>query len=258
MRTYAAREHPVGADGTLADLGALRINPGFVRAKFFLGFSLATLGLEPEAEAIFPPTLPYVFSQLGRGQDAVRAAEALLTADPESLSKKRDFGLALAGAGDYARARPLLEEIWQRSGRRVAGNGLFQPLLAAALIAARRAAGDEAGIGELLKASDDNIRRYREAGITTARSFFFEGLGTYLSGDHERGLALIAKGSDDGFFILPNEAYLQELYSDPGFAPIRAAQEAHQAEERAEFLAVVCTDNPYAAVWQPSEQSCAE
>ena len=109
-----------------------------------------------------------------------------------------------------------------------------------------------------MKSSDDNIRRYREAGITTARSFFFEGLGTYLSGDHERGLALIAKGSDDGFFILPNEAYLQELYSDPGFAPIRAAQEAHQAEERAEFLAVVCTDNPYAAVWQPSEQSCAE
>ena len=222
-----------------------------------MGFTFATLGLGPEAEAIFPPALPFVFSLLGRTEDAVSAAEALVAADPESLSKNRDLGLALAGAGDYARARPVLEEMWQRSGRRVTNNGLFRPLNVAALIAARRAAGDEANIGELLEASDDNIRRYREAGITTSRSVFFEGLGVYMGGNHEPGLALIAKGVDEGYFLLPNEAYLQGLYSDPGFAPIRAAQEAHQAQERAKFLGVVCTDNPYAADWQPSEQSCA-
>lgn len=257
IRGEAASRRGQWADGALSDLDALLVNPGFVRAKFFLGFSFANLGLWTEAEAIFPPTLPYVFSLLGRTEEAVSAAEAFVAADPESLSKKHGLGLALAGVGDYTRARPILEEIWQRSGRRVTGNGLFRPLTAAALIAARRAAGDEASLSELLEASDDNIRRYRTAGITGARSGFFEGLGAYLRGNDKRGLALIAKAVDDGFFLSPNEAYLEGLYSDPGFAPIRAAQEAHQAEERAEFLAVVCTDNPYAAVWQPSEQACS-
>ena len=80
-----------------------------------------------------------------------------------------------------------------------------------------------------------------------------EGLAAYLAGEREKGLALIAKGADDGYFIWPKEAYLQTLYDDPGFAPIRASQEARQASERERFLAIVCTDNPYAAVWQPAE-----
>ena len=46
------------------------------------------------------------------------------------------------------------------------------------------------------------------------------------------------------------------LYDDPGFAPIRASQEARQARERERFLAIVCPDNPYAAVWQPAEGTC--
>jgi hypothetical protein len=40
---------------------------------------------------------------------------------------------------------------------------------------------------------------------------------------------------------------------DPGFAPIRTAQ---QARERKRFLAIVCTDNPYEEVWQPAEGMC--
>ena len=83
-----------------------------------------------------------------------------------------------------------------------------------------------------------------------------EGLAAYLSGERESGLALIAKAVEDGFFILPNEAYLQVLYDDPGFAPIRESQEARQAREREKFLAVVCTDNPYADYWQPAEGTC--
>ena len=46
------------------------------------------------------------------------------------------------------------------------------------------------------------------------------------------------------------------LYDDPGFAPIRASQEARQVRERKKFLDIVCTDNPYAAVWQPAEGTC--
>ena len=125
----------------------------------------------------------------------------------------------------------------------------------------RRDAGEEAEVGELVAAIRDNVRRYREAGITGASSNFRhtdweEGLAAYLAGERERGLALIAKAAADGFFILPNEAYLQSLYDDPGFAPIRAMQEARQARERERFLAIICTNNPYAAVWQPAEGTC--
>ena len=49
---------------------------------------------------------------------------------------------------------------------------------------------------------------------------------------------------------------LEVSYDDPGFAPIRARQEARQVRERNRFLAIVCTDNPYEAVWQPAERAC--
>ena len=58
--------------------------------------------------------------------------------------------------------------------------------------------------------------------------------------------------------ISQKKAYLQALYDDPGFAPIRAMQEDRQARERVRFLAIVCTDNPYAAVWQPAEGTCEQ
>jgi hypothetical protein len=51
---------------------------------------------------------------------------------------------------------------------------------------------------------------------------------------------------------------LQALYDDPGFAPILATQEARQVRERNKFLAIVCNDNPYAAVWQPAEGTCEQ
>ena len=180
--------------------------------------------------------------------------------EPNSLTVRRDLGLALAGAGDYTRARPILEEMWQRSGGRVTRFGLFFTGSAAALIDIRRAAGEEAEVGELVAAIKDNVGRYREAGMTEARQFFSadfeEGHAGYLAGEREKGLTLIGKAAEDGFFIMPTEAYLQTLYDDPGFAPIRASQEARQARERDRFLAIVCTDNPSAAVWQPEEGTC--
>ncbi len=148
--------------------------------------------------------------------------------------------------------------MWQRSSGRVTLDGLFQANHAAALIAIRRDTGDETGVGELLVAIRDNVRRCREPGITNPIVDYEEGLAAYLAGEHEQGLPLIAKAAEDGYFILPNEAYLQTLYDDPGFAPIRADQEARQARERNKFLAIVCTDNPYEEVWQPAEGTCEQ
>ena len=177
-----------------------------------------------------------------------------LAEDPISLTARYELAIALAGAGDFNRARPILEDLWQRSGGRITGNSLFfDATSAAALIVIRRDAGEEAKVGELIAAINDDVRRNREAGIIVD---YEEGLAAYLSGERESGLALIAKAVEDGFFILPNEAYLQVLYDDPGFAPIRESQEARQAREREKFLAVVCTDNPYADYWQPAEGTC--
>ena len=85
-----------------------------------------------------------------------------------------------------------------------------------------------------------------------------EGLAAYLAGEHKTGLALIAKAVEDGFIIMPWEAYLQEPYDDPGFAPIRAKQEARQVHEREKVLAIVCNNNPYEAVWQPAAGTCEQ
>jgi len=220
----------------------------------------AVIGLEKEALAISESPQLVVLRTLGKPEDAITTAQTRLAEDPESLDARSELGLALASAGDYVRARPILEQMWQRSGGRVAG--LFQFDDAAALIDIRRADGEEAKVGELIAAIKDDVRRNREAGIIRARLCcsvdYEEGLAAYLAGERERGLALIAKGLEDGYFISSKEAYLQVLYDDPGFAPIRASQEARQRRERDKILDIVCTDNPYAAVWQPEEGTCEQ
>ncbi len=251
------------ANAVLGSLDALRINPGYTRPKVGLAYHLAMIGLEKEALAISEYTEPYVLSYLGKSDDAVTVAEAQLAESPNSDRARQNLGVALASAGDYARARPILEEMWRRSGRRVAKRSdHFHAASAAALIAIRRDAGDEAGVAELVAAIRDNVRRYKEAGIVgDGRSFgvdYEEGLAAYLSGDRETGLALIDKGAEGGVFIPQNEAYLQSLYGDPGFAPILARQKARQAREREKVLAIICADNPYEAVWQPAEGTCEQ
>ena len=57
---------------------------------------------------------------------------------------------------------------------------------------------------------------------------------------------------------MQGEAYLKVLYDDPAFSPIRASHEARQTRERKRFLDIVCTDNPYVAVWQPAEGICEQ
>jgi len=219
------------------------------------------VGLEKEALDISQPPSPFMLSYLGKPNDAVRIAESLLAKDPDSHGARHDLGLALAGAGNFASARPILEDMWRRSGERVGKRSeLFVTLTAAALIAARRDAGEDDKVAELVAAIRDNVRRYREAGIVgDGRSFgpdYEEGIALYLSGDRARGLALLDKASEDGVFIPPNEAYFQTIYDDPDFAPILTRQEERQTRERDKILAVVCNDNPYKAVWQPAEGTC--
>jgi hypothetical protein len=242
----------------LGDLDALQINPESSRRA--LPNDLALLGLEREALSEFETINPEILHVLGRPKDAVLMAEKRVAANPLSVYYRRDLGLALAAAGDYVHARPLLEEVWQRRGGQVVLEGLMQIRHAAALIAIRRDAGEEIGVDEILAAIKDNVRRYRETGYTNGTWYvsadFEEGVAAYLAGEREQGLVLIAKAADDGVFILPNEAYLQTLYDDPGFAPIIARQEARQARERKRFLDIVCVDNPYEAVWQPAEGTC--
>ncbi len=253
------------ANFALGNLDALQINPEFTRR--YLPNDLALMGLEREALSVFETIDPVVLRVLGRPKDAVLMAEKRVAENPVSVVYRSDLGLALAAAGDYVHARPLLEEMWQRRGGQVNRGGLMQIDHAAALIAIRRDAGDEIGVDEILAAIKDNVRRYREAGYTNGTSYFAdgtsylsadyeEGVAAYLAGEREQGLVLIAKAADDGYFILPNEAYLQTLYDDPGFAPIIARQEARQARERKRFLDIVCVDNPYEAVWHPAEGTC--
>ena len=248
------------ANLVLGYLDSMRINPSRDGSSRYalsgLSMGLAFIGLEQEALLISETAL--TLDKLGRPDDAVRVMEEHLGENPTPFDRFF-FGRLLGSAGDYDRARPMLEEAWQWHGGQVTQNA-FEVTHAAALIAIRRDAGDEIGVDEILAAIKDNVRRYREAGYTNGTWYvsadYEEGVAAYLAGERERGLVLIAKAADGGFFILPNEAYLQTLYDDPGFAPILAGQKARQARERNRFLSIVCTDNPYEAVWQPAEGTC--
>ena len=263
LRGQLTSVHGKWANMALGCLDAVRIEP--TAADFCLPSAFALIGLEQEALAIADASADaYTLQVLGRPIDAVATADKYLIEDPVNLRSRRNLGLALAASGDYARARPLLEESWRLSNGRVTlgTDGAFWVDHAAALIAIRREAGEVSGIDELLAAIRDNVRRYREAGITTAGNpaiggvaDYEEGFAAFLSGERQRGLTFVAKAAENGSFILPNEAYLKTLYDDPGFAPILAGQEARQTRERNRFLSIVCTNNPYADVWQPAEET---
>jgi len=244
------------AKGMLDYLDAWRIDPRDVSPREWLSYSFAVIGLENEALAVPGVSLGTAFYFLGRHADA---SEAILADKPMSIYDRSELGDSLAAEGDYVRARPILEEMWKRSGGRVTQSGVFGAYNAAALIVIRRESGEEAGVGELMAAMRDNVHRLREAGMTLEGFVDYQdGLVTYLAGERAKGLALMAKGEEQGDFNAPGMAYLQSLYDDPGFAPIRARHEARQAREARKFLAAVCTDNPYAAFWQPADGTCEQ
>jgi TolB-like protein/Flp pilus assembly protein TadD len=247
------------ANGMLDYLDSWRIDPTPVYSRRELSLYLAIVGLEGEALAIPDVSPATALRFLGRHADAAAIAETLLANDPRSTYARSAFGLALARAGDYERARPILEGMWQRSEGLVTNSGVFGPQSAAALIAIRRDAGEEAGVDELLVAMRDNVYRLREAGVTgSGHTDYQDGLVTYLAGERTRGLALFAKAMEQGDVHPPRMTYLQALYDDPGYAAIVATEESLKTRERSRFLAVVCTDNPYAAFWQPADGTCEQ
>lgn len=246
----------------LGGLNTLMLKPGSVSERADLSLLFAMIGLEKEAVVVPEVLYPEVMSILGKPAEAVVISEQRLAEFPDSNWIRNRLGKDLAAKGEYTRAWPILEEMWQRSGGRVSELGVFLTDNAAALIDVRRDIGEEAKVGDLLAAIRDNVRRKRDAGIIRAQTLysvdFEEGLAYFLAGECKKGLELIARGVEDGFFIMPNEAYLQTLYDDPGFAPILAIQEARQARERDKFLAIVCAENPYEEVWQPTEETCEQ
>ena len=253
------------ANQVLSDLGALMIEPEWDSLRRNLAMEFVIIGLEKEALAISetPPAAALVM--LGQYSDAVAAAE---TESMGLVDGPAFVALIKASAGEYNSARPALEELWQRSGKLVTRQGRFEVSSAAALIAILRDADADADadVDALITAIRDNVRRYRENGMAgtgiTGPNYsmynveYEEGIADYLAGEFERGIALIAKASENGFFIPLHESYLQSLYDDPGFAPILAGQKARQANERERFLSIVCSDNPYEEVWQPDEGTC--
>ena len=243
----------------LGGLDELRINAGDLRAKGLLSWSFLMIGLEQEAHAINDSPDSSLLLAMGRPLEAIAAAEALLAnGQPNIPSARKNLGMTFAASGDFAGARSLLEDCWQHFGRRIT-MGVFGLESAAALIAIRRDAGDDTGAAEILAAIWDDVRRLREAGFATVgymSTDYGEGLASYLAGEREKGLALIASASEDGYFIWPDKAYMQELYEDPGFAPILAKQAARQSRERERFLEIVCYDNPYEDFWRPAEGTC--
>jgi TolB-like protein/DNA-binding winged helix-turn-helix (wHTH) protein/tetratricopeptide (TPR) repeat protein len=245
----------------LGGLDELRIIPGDLRARGLLSWSFLMIGLEQEADAIIDAPNSDLLLVLGRPLEAIAAAEDLLAeGHRNNIFARRSLGMAYATTGDYVMARSLLEDSWQQSGKRIT-MGAFGLKNAAALIAIRRDAGDNKGTDELLAAIRDDIRRLREAGFATTHYMstdYEDGLAAYLTGERDKGLFLIARASKDGYFIWPKTAYLNELYEDPGFAPILEDQVVRQTREQQRFLAVVCNDNPYETFWQPAEGTCKQ
>jgi TolB-like protein/tetratricopeptide (TPR) repeat protein len=248
-------------NAVFGSLDALRINPEYSRPKSGLQFHFAAVALEQEIYSFTDQPDPLALILAGNTATAVRLAETKLAGAPGTRLLQHEYGHALAADGHFEAARPILEDMWQQSGGRIAKRrDLFRLDSALALIAIRRSVGEEHRVGELVAAIEDNVARYREAGIVgDARSFgadYEEGMALYFSGSRAAGLKLLDRATAQGVVVPPNSAYLQALYDDPGFAHILERQEGRQDRERKAVLDMVCTDNPYKAIWQPSEGSC--
>ena len=246
------------AEGIIACLDGMQIQANS-DSNCGLAHRLAVIGSRKEALASPSIWMAAAYSYLGDREGAIASAEAAVADNPGAYWLELQLGLALADAGEFERARTFLETGWQYSRHTVTA-GFLTTDRAMALIAVRGDAGDAAGVAEVVAAISDNVRRYNEAGMTRGSVFsspdYAAGIAAFLAGDRQQSLAHIAKAAEDGYFIRPNAAYLQDLYDDPGFAPILAAQQARQARERDKFRDVVCNENPYAAVWQPQPGTC--
>lgn len=255
IRGEALSRRGAWADGLREQLKSLAIDPTSARTRRFMSFDFIRLALLDEAEAMDPDLSAILLSVSGDHARAVAWAEAEVARDPLSPFPESGLGMALAEAGDFERAKPVLEETWRRSGQNVTRFGLFSTTHALALAAARRESGED--VLELARATAYHDQQYIDAGITNPNSILDRGLSAWLAGDRERALELMFTAVDGGALIIFDLAFLDDLYTDPGFTPIRDRYLERQATEQADFLASVCTENPWTDVWTPLEGTCA-
>ncbi len=220
---------------------------------------IAMIGLEKESLLLSDEDDLLTLGVLGEPGEAIAIANAKLADDPRSVGQIT-MAFILAHAGYYAEALPYLEAVWQRWGERLTLDDEFSATFAEALFAARFDAGDADGAERVIEALRDNVRRYRDGrGYRTDWIHsvdYQEGIAAYLSGDRYTGIALIAKASDEGFWIAPPGAFREAMHQEPEFQLILERQKIRQARERDKVLSVVCNDNPYANVWQPTDETC--
>jgi len=252
------------AVAALGQFEALLIDPSMTSARNILPRELIYLGLIDEANSFDQVNNPLVLTLLNKPDEAVRVAKIRLQSNPQSVWANKNLSRAYIYAGQDDLARPLLEQLWEKADKRAAviGGHFFTIAEALSLYSARLADGDVADAKEIEDAIHAEIQRARQAGISVTRRHgsldFSEGAIRYLSGDKQEGLKLIETAAKDGYFIRLNAPYLKPLISDPDFEPILAIQLATEKRERDKLLNIVCRDNPYKAVWQPSAKTCME
>jgi len=225
---------------------------------------LAAMGLEQEARQmeVWPPSQMEVL--LGEPERALELAREELEADPENIYAQGNLGELLAHTGHYAEARPWLEKLWALMNELVPEWG-FAPgvtLDGLALAATLQNEGDTAAAQEVLQRLADYLQQARASGLSQtswdSSIDYLQGRVMYEAGQETEGISLMKRGAEAGYWIRPAAIYEQDLYFDPRFKPLLEQQAERAARERAKLLEVVCSNNPYAQVWEPEPESCAE
>ena len=250
------------ANAALSNLDALMEEPDSIRAQSRIKFELVALGLQRELQAFEPVTSPLLLSYMGRNEEAVQRSTTKYQSDPLSFVNLRTLAQALAMQENFKRAEPYLEELWLKAEKRIAiiSTGIFPFKTAIMLYAVRLDAGDESGAREIMEAMLVGARQVREAGVFVTRTWssvdFAEGVALYLLGSREAGLVLMERAVQDGYFVRIHPPLLPGLFNDPAFVSILQIQQDRREREQRKLFSIVCADNPYEAVWQPSRESC--
>lgn len=244
------------AEGARTQLQALIMEPTGARYRTFLGFDFIRLGLVDEAEALGPDLGAFPLLARGDHQAEVAWAQEWVEREPDRPASMSALGIALASVGDFARARPILEDAFERNRGAISMYGNFTPAHAAALAVARRAVGVD-DVSDVARAAQEHARSLDEAGKTFAGAINDRGISAWVAGDRARALELLATAVEEGALLFWTQAFWADLASDPGFEPIRARFLQRREAERADFLASVCADNPWSSVWTPMEETCA-
>jgi hypothetical protein len=254
--------HGQWSNDALGNLDVLRLDPTSSRTRNRLMDSLIPLGALSELAAFEPITSPRVLAYLERFDDAVQISQENYQADRMSVTYLSQYATALAYRGDYSQAGVLLEELWQKAEGRVTlvNSGLFTLRQAVMLYAIRLADGNRKGARDILSAMLQEARNLRQAGVVMTRTWgsvdFSEGLARYLSGETPRGLELMRKAVDDGYFVRIHPPLLPALFDDPAFLELLEKQAIRQAQQRDKLYSVVCRENPYEDAWAPLPENC--